>query len=360
MVPRMTEIRKPFMPPTRDAVAREQRRSILRAITAVALSGDQGSPDKIVSRAWPTDNLAALIIKTAVAPMTLASSGLPAAVSIDVLPSIAPMSAAVRMFARCMRVNLDGVNQVSVPRGLNATTPIFIAEGAPAPVVKLSFPNSLIGPARKILVLAAVTSELENAGPEVASDIIARVISEATTRSLDAVVFDNVAANAARPAGLLNGLSPQTASTSTGLAAIAADLGNLAGAIAANNVDADDLIIVANPKQATPIRFLAQPGFDNNTVFSSSQIPAGRVIGIAASAVASAYSEIPMIEKSIHPALHFEDSTPLNIATPGTPPTVAVPVISAFQTDMIAIKVRCRASWGTVAPGVAYVDSVNW
>lgn len=285
---------------------REQRRSLIRAITSVALSGDQGSPDKIVGRVWPNDNLAA-----------------------------------------------------TVPRGLNATTPIFIAEGAPAPVVKLTFPNSMIGPAKKILVLAAVTAELENAGPEVASDIVARVISEAATRSLDAIVFDNVAASASRPAGLLNGLSPQTASTSTGLAAIAADLGNLAGAIAANNVDADDLIIVANPKQATQIKFLAQQSFTND-VFSSSQVPAGRVIGIAASSVASAYSGIPTIEKTIHPALHFEDTSPLNIATPGTPPTIAAPVLSAFQQDMIAIKVRCRASWGTVAPGIAYVNSVSW
>src|SRR5258708_11855316 len=90
-------------PSARD---REQRRSIIRAVTSVALSGDERA-EKITARAWPNDNLAGLIVKTAITPMTLASSGLPAAVSIDVLPSLAPMSAAVRRFSKYMHINLD-------------------------------------------------------------------------------------------------------------------------------------------------------------------------------------------------------------------------------------------------------------
>jgi hypothetical protein len=93
-------------------------------------------------------------------------------------------------------------------------------------------------------------------------------------------------------------------------------------------------------------------------VFSSSQIPDKRVIGIAASAVASAYSGIPTVEKAISPSLHFEDTSPANIVSAAG--AAAAPVRSAFQVDMIAIKVRCNASWGTVAPGVAYVDAVKW
>ena len=341
---------------------REQRRSLIRAISSIVLSSGDRRAEEIVEASWPKDNLASMVVRSitkgAVVPATMGTSGLPAAVSVEVLPSLAPMSAAVRLFARCMKVNLDHVNQVSVPRGLAPTTPIFIAEGQPAPVFKLAFPDTLIGPVRKILVLAAVTGELENAGPTVASDVIARVLSEATTRSLDAVVFDsNPDDGISRPAGLLHGLAPITASTNTGSAAIAEDLGSLAGAIASNNVDADDMVIVANPKQATQIRFLAGPSFDN-AVFSSSQIPDKRVIGIAASAVASAYSGVPTIEKSKNPALHFEDATPANIVSEAG--TAAAPVMSAFQTDMIAIKVRANAAWSVVAPGVAYVDAVKW
>lgn len=129
---------------------REQRRSLIRAITGIALSGDERA-EKIVARTWANDNLASMIVKTAITPMTMTSSGLPLVTSIDVLPSLAPMSAAVRLFSRCLRVNLDGVYQVSVPRGVAGTVPIFIGEGMPAPVIKLNFPDAF-GPPRKILV----------------------------------------------------------------------------------------------------------------------------------------------------------------------------------------------------------------
>ncbi len=183
------------------------------------------------------------------------------------------------------------------------------------------------------------------------------MISDAATRSLDAIVFDSNADDGIRPAGLLHGLAAQPASASTGSAGVAADLGSLAGAIANNSIDSDDMVIVANPKQATQIRYLAGPSFDN-AVFSSSQIPPGRVIGVAASAVASAYSGVPTIEKSKNPALHME-TNPANIVSAGG--IAAAPVMSAFQVDMIAIKVRCNAAWNVVAAGgVAYIDAVNW
>src|SRR5260370_3089632 len=88
-------------PSARD---REQRRSIIRAITSVALSGDERA-EKITARAWPNDNFASMIVKTAIAPMTLASSGLPAAVPVDVLPTLAPIPAPARLSARSLNVH---------------------------------------------------------------------------------------------------------------------------------------------------------------------------------------------------------------------------------------------------------------
>ena len=301
-----------------------------------------------------------MIVKAAISPLTMASSGLPPHVAVSVLPSLAPESAAVRLFARCMEVSLDGASQVSVPRGVAPTQPIFVAEGAPAPVVNLSFPDSKIGPSKKIVVIAAVTGELESAGPETASDVVARVLSDAATKSLDAVVFDAAAADAARPAGLLYGLTSLTPASGSGVSVIASDLAALAGAISDAGVEADDLVIVTNPRQAITIKLLSGPSFDY-AVLSSPSVPDGRVIAVASGSVASAYSGVPTVERTKNPALHFEDTAPLNIGTPGTPATVAAPTQSAFQVDMIVIKVRARASWGVVSPGgVAFVDGVNW
>jgi hypothetical protein len=344
---------------------REQRRSIIRAITSVALSGDQ-SAEKILARAWPNDHQALMVVeasererlgKAAVTPATLASSGFPAAVSVDVLPSLAPMSAAVRLFARCMQINLDRKNQVSVPRGVPGMTPIFIGEGKPVPVVRLSFTSGMIGPARKILVSTAISNELDEAGPEAASDVIGRLLAEATTRSLDGVVFDSNADDGIRPAGLLHGLAAQPASTSTGLAAIAADLASLAGAIGDAAVDAADMVIVANPRQAIQLKLLSGPKFDY-PVFDTPMVPAKRIVAVAPLAVASAYSGVPTIEKKLNPAVHFEDTNPKLIVDAAG--NAAAPVLSGFQSGMISIRVRCWGAWSVVAPGVAYCDNVNW
>jgi hypothetical protein len=350
--------------PDLAAAERQQRKSLIRAITSIAVADHTDrtkTPEKIVTAAWPRDQVAEMLTKAALAgPMTLESSGLEPVVAVNVLASLAPASAAVRLFSRCMQVSLDHVNEVSIPRGVSSTPPIFIGEGMPAPVVQCLFPHSTIGPAKKILILAAVTSELENAAPQTASDIVGKILADATQRSLDSAVFDATEGDAVRPSGLLFGLSPLTASAATGLAAISEDLGNLAGAISDVGVDGDDLIIVANPKQAIRLKLLAGPSFDY-TVLSSSQIPDGRVIAIAASAVASGYSGIPSVEKRTNPAIHFEDTSPQNIATVGTPAAiVAAPTLSAFQSDMIALRVRTRVAWTAVAPGIAFVNDVTW
>jgi len=210
---------------------------------------------------------------------------------------------------------------------------------------------------RKILVTSAVTAELESAAAETASDVIGHVIAAEVTRRLDGTVFDDVAADDVRPAGLLHGLSSLTPSTGTGLEAVSEDIGNLAGAIGDAGVATDGMIIVANSRQAARLTVLS-PNYDESRVFGSPQIPAGRVIAIALDAVASGYSGIPTIEKSREPAIHFEDTVPADIGS--TAGGVAVPTRSAFQTDMIAIKLRCNAAWARIAPGVAFIDGANW
>jgi hypothetical protein len=128
----MTEIRqRSFMPPSRSEIAADHRRSVIRAVTGVAFSSVGRSAEQYVAAAWPDDRVAQMIARTATAPMTISSSGLPAIVAINILAAIGPMSAAQRLFARCLRVNLDHITQVFVPRGLPVVTPIFIGEGKP-------------------------------------------------------------------------------------------------------------------------------------------------------------------------------------------------------------------------------------
>ena len=59
--------------------------------------------------------------------------------------------------------------------------------------------------------------------------------------------------------------------------------------------------------------------------------------------------------------VHFEDTTPLAISTPGSPNTIAAPSRSAWQQDMIIIRVRAKATWAVIAPGgVQCVTNTKW
>jgi hypothetical protein len=330
---------------------------MIRAITAIALETPERRASQYVERAWRGDIMAKALTRAAVTQTTQENSGLPLVTKVDILPTVAQMSAAARLFTSCLRVNLDRAYQVAVPRGVSDTLPPFVGEGKPAPAIRCTITDSKVGPVRKILVTSAVTAELESAAAETASDVIGHVIAAEVTRRLDGTVFDDVAADDVRPAGLLHGLSSLTPSTGTGLEAVSEDIGNLAGAIGDAGVATDGMIIVANSRQAARLTVLS-PNYDESRVFGSPQIPAGRVIAIALDAVASGYSGIPTIEKSREPAIHFEDTVPADIGS--TAGGVAVPTRSAFQTDMIAIKLRCNAAWARIAPGVAFIDGANW
>jgi hypothetical protein len=75
-------------------------------------------------------------------------------------------------------------------------------------MVQATIANSTVGPTHKILIGSAVTGELEASSAESAATIIGNILADSASRSLDKYVFDNVAADATRPAGLLNGVTP--------------------------------------------------------------------------------------------------------------------------------------------------------
>jgi Phage capsid family len=344
----------PFRPDP-AAYERENCRSLVRVITAKALGRDD--PSGLLQRTWPHDTRAEMLLKAAVSPTS--TSSYPTHATARTLPALAPQSAAVRLFARCLEVDLAGVATVRIPYTVTTPQPGFIGEGAAAPLAQFSLAGVDLGPARKILIQSAVTGELENSGPETASVIIGRSLAEATARSLDTAVFGGAAADATRPAGLLNGVTPITATAGGGLAALASDLGNLAGQIADAEIASDDLVIIAHPESATKLRVLA-PGF-GNTVLGCAQLAVGTVIAVAPSGLGVGYSGVPDIETSIEATVHFEDSSPLQIASGAQGSGVlATPTKSAFQQDLIIIRVRARCAWAALPGAVQYLSGATW
>jgi hypothetical protein len=346
--------------PDRDALASADRRSLHRAVTALALANvREQRPETLVRAIWPDDAQASLIVKAAVSPTS--TSSYPQITTATVLPALAPASASARLFARCLQIDLAGVAKVRVPFTVDAPQPTFVGEGSAAPVAQYSLSGVDCGPARKILILAAVTGELENATPETASVIIGKALSDATQKSVDAAVFSNVAADATRPAGLLLGITPiAAASTGSDTEKMATDIAALAGAIGDADIAADDMVIVASVAQATKLRLLSSPNF-TNLVIGTKALADGTIVGIAPSGVAVGYSGSPEVETSRQGLVHFEDTTPLPIATGVQGSGVlATPTKSVWQTDMIVIKVRARTAWAALPGAIAMVTGVGW
>jgi hypothetical protein len=68
--------------------------------------------------------------------------------------------------------------------------PVFVGEGSPGPAVMFGLGKTVLGPVRKILVLSAVSEELNDATPQTAAAVIGKILADASNRSIDAIAFD--------------------------------------------------------------------------------------------------------------------------------------------------------------------------
>jgi hypothetical protein len=238
----------------RNGTARS--RSLHRSIAAMAIGAlTEQPPINLIERNYPQDHLAATITRGASSPTSTTSGGgdLLGGLAANFLSGLAPASAASRLFALCTQLNFDGVHTFSVPYPATTPPPVFVGEGAAMPVAQGTIQRVIVGPVRKMLVAVAFAGELEFANLESATAIIGRTLTEQAGRSLDAVLFDNAAGSAVRPAGLLNGMSTLGATAGGGVVAMATDLGEIAKALAAAGVDPDRTVVVASPARRKKI-----------------------------------------------------------------------------------------------------------
>ncbi|SIO49786.1 hypothetical protein SAMN05443247_06547 [Bradyrhizobium erythrophlei] len=334
-----------------DALDASDRRATLRAVTALAVAAVRAAdPFVMLKAAWPDDRQAANMLRAVSTPAT--TSTYPVANVIGLFRSIAPKSAALELFGYGRSIDLSGLNTVSIPHiGALPVAP-FVAEGAPGPVLQSPTSALVIGPTRKILVMAGVTRELDQATPQGAVNIVATILGDAAAKSLDAAAFGSAAASAVAPAGLLHAVTPLAASTATtALSAMFEDVGNLAEAIGDNDIDVNELVFIGGPKQAVAMKLYVGNRFDYPIL--SSVALKGSLAAFAAPAIASAYADLPQVETSLESMLQFNDA-------PATDPMTAGPTLSAFQQELINIKVRGRAAWGVHPGGAQVVNAVSW
>jgi HK97 family phage major capsid protein len=278
--------------------------------------------------------------------------------------------------AEGVRYTLGRFGQIQIP--VESITPTvagsFVAEGAPIPVRQEAFTPITIG-LKKMAVISTFTRELfEHSQPNIDTQLRDRMGRD-TSVAIDSVLIDNIASSTVRPAGLRFGVSGLTPTAGGGFTALVADLKQLLGVlVTANSLRSP--VWIMNPQQALSIaltqsaagvgvfpfkdeieagRLLTYP------VISSSTVPATMVILLDAADFASLTGDDARFELSDQATLHMEDTTPLAIGTPGTPPTVAAPARSLFQTDSIGLRMIMPMNWIMRRSGiVAWLTGVTW
>jgi HK97 family phage major capsid protein len=228
-------------------------------------------------------------------------------------------------------------------------------------------------------VITTWTKEMNEHSTPAIEGVLREAIQQDTAVALDSILIDANPATATRPAGLLNGVSVTTATPITGgaLAALIGDIKSLTGALLTpTKGNIRNPVWLMNPTQALSISLIpATAGggefpfraeimggsLNGMPVIKSGTVPAGTVILVDAADFVSATGDGPRWEISDQATLHEEDTTPLPLASTGTPNTVAAPQRSLFQTDSLALKLVMPVNWIMRRTGmVAYTTGVTW
>lgn len=322
-----------------------------------------------------------MIQRAASAPATTTTSGwasqLVETVNADLMENLMPASVYPALSARGLRLNFGRAGVISIP-SRSATPTIagsFVAEGAPIPVRQGAFTSTSLTP-KKLAVISAFTREIASYSTPAIEGLIRDAIREDTAVAIDSVLLDATAASAIRPAGLRNGVTVTTATAGGGFAALVGDVKALVGAlITATSGNLRAPVWIMNPVQAIAVALTQNAGgdfpfaaeingnrFQGYPVIQSATVTAGMLILVDAADFVSVTGDEPMFDVSDQATLHFEDTTPLQIASGAQGSGVlATPTRSLWQTDSLAIRMILPMNWTLRRAGVvAWTQSVTW
>jgi hypothetical protein len=354
--------------PDRSAIQERNVRSLVRACIATArgrISQPRTEPSKIAERAWPSDDTARLITRASSDPPASVSTTSPLARQVwpDFVKDMVPYSAAAALIDAGLKFTLgDGVAYINVPSFAAVPTGAsFVAEASPLPVMQYQefAPSALT--LKKIGAICVLSEELvdsSNAEPLV-RDVMMRTVGLA----LDTVLFDPNPATSVRPAGLLYNIAATPEAGLTGgsnFEQMCADLSKLAGLVAHVG---GRIIYIVSPARGVNINLhTGYPLADVRMieVVPSTAVADDTIIAVAADAFVSATTGAPEIRAVKDATVHME-TQPTAITTPGTPPTVASPTRSLYQTRSIGLQLRAPVDWALRGSNVvAWMQGVNW
>ena len=297
----------------------------------------------------------------------------------DLMPALLPSAVYPSLSALGLKLTFGRNGRIIIPtRSLTPTVAgSFVGEGAPIPVRQAAFTSQTMIP-KKMAVISTWTREMDEHSVPAIEGLLREAIQQDTAISIDAVLLDANPATSIRPAGLRNGSVGLTPNADPNpFTALVGDLKALTGAIlTATNGNIRNMVFIMNPQQALSIGFIQPPNpsglfpfrdeinagrLNGRPLIQSGTVPLGTVICLDAADYVSISGDTPRFEISDQATLHMEDTSPQNIGSAGTPPVVAAPVQSMFQTDSLALRLILPMNWAMRRQGVvAWVAGVTW
>ncbi|UGX93379.1 hypothetical protein G6321_00048590 [Bradyrhizobium barranii subsp. barranii] len=251
------------------------------------------------------------------------------------------------------RIELRGVSQFSLVSPTSFSEAVFVEEGFAIPTASGVFEGQLIGPVKKLAMLAPLSNELENLSAPAASVVISRLLKQAVGNGGAKVLLSADPPTAASPGGILNGVAPLVAgaSASDDIKAMLAD-------IAANGISTRSVVLIVASDLFGAFETLPWPNF-KRTVIEAPTLPPGTAIALAVAGFVVSGDGIPEVDSSRQATLHLADPAS-DIGTTSAPSVVAAPAVSMFQIDSFALRCISRVTWSVSAGAVAWINGATW
>jgi HK97 family phage prohead protease len=358
------------------------RAGTVRAIArSLNLSIDQAR-EKIYGEDEATKAICDLTLKAASTPAMTGVAGWAAElvqqIVTDLMPTLLPSAVYPSLSAMGLKLTFGRNGRIIIPTR-NVTPSIagsFVGEGQPIPVRIAGFSSQTLVP-KKMAVITTWTREMDEHSVPAIEGLLRDAIQQDTAISIDTVLLDANSATAIRPPGLRNGVAGLTPTAGGGFTALIGDLKALTGAIlTATNGNIRNMVYIMNPAQALSIGFIQPPNpsglfpfrdeinagrLNGRPLIQSGTVPLGTVLCLDAADYVSISGDTPRFEISDQATLHMEDTAPLQLAAAGTPPVVAAPAQSMFQTDSLALRLILPMNWTMRRAGVvSWVAGVTW
>lgn len=271
--------------------------------------------------------------------------------------------------SRGIGLSFDGAGTVSIPsRTAGGAAGSFVAEGQPIRVGRITTAATTMTP-KKLGVIVAFSRELAKRSTPAIEALVRQAILEDTAATLDPIMLDAVAGDAARPAGLLNGVSAVASGVGGGdYLSVIEDFKSLLAPFYAANA-ADNITVIMHPSQGLSLSMM--PGPDGTfgwadrltsrlTIIESTHATPGCLIALRNSDFATALGDAPEFDISEQATVHMEDTTPLEIVS-ATGPATADPVRSFFQTATTGVRMLMDMSWKMRRSGmVQWINGTSW